>query len=266
MQNSIIKSLAFLLIVFLVYFLWTYLGPWSLVIFWILCGLIDVLRHKTLTKKVIKQYFTGKGILTWFLSPINLFTDLISPKNLHVYNIEDMPPDLQSEILEVKNLFDKNISNITQRFENADSSRTMLFYKWYDKNLDNQIPEFNREFKYVKTIGVSLFKEKTSTSRHFGPLRISFRMLYNFNKAQNPGSYIEADGNINAWKDKSLFIFDDTLIHQSFSKEDNVRYCAFIDIIRPSYVYPIMSFLLMIVSFFMIRVRGIFYKNWEMIQ
>jgi len=142
----------------------------------------------------------------------------------------------------------------------------MLFYKWYDKNLDNQIPEFNREFKYVKTIGVSLFKEKTSTSRHFGPLRISFRMLYNFNKAQNPESYIEADGNINVWKDKSLFIFDDTLIHQSFSKEDNVRYCAFIDIIRPSYAYPIMSFLLMIVSFFMIRVRGIFYKNWQMIQ
>ena len=45
-----------------------------------------------------------------------------------------MPTDLQTEILEVKNLFDKNILNITQRFENADSSRTMLFYKWYDKN------------------------------------------------------------------------------------------------------------------------------------
>lgn len=266
MQNFVIKFLAFLLIVFLVHFLWIYLGLWSLLIFWFLCGLIDVLRHKTLTKKVIKQYFTGKGILTWFLSPINLFTDLISPKNLHVYEIEDMPADLQSEILEVKNLFDKNMANITQRFNNTDSSRTMLFYKWYDKNLDNQIPEFNRKFKYVKTIGVSLFKEKTSTSRHFGPLRISFRMLYNFNKAQSPGSYIEADGTTNAWKDKSLFIFDDTLIHQSFSKEDNFRYCAFIDIIRPSYAYPIMSFLLMIVSFFMIRVRGVFYKNWQMIK
>ena len=48
----------------------------------------------------------------------------------------------------------------------------MLFYKWYGKDLDTDIPEFNKNFKYIKTIGVSLFREKTPTSRHFGPLRL----------------------------------------------------------------------------------------------
>ena len=266
MQNFLIKFIILLSLLFLLYFLFDHIGLWALLFFWIFCGVIDVLRHKTLSFKVIKQYFTGKVMLTWFLSPINLFTDLISPKNLHTYSIDNLPNDLKLEILEIINFFDNNTVNITKRFQGADSSRTMLFYKWYDKNLDTQFPEFNKKFKYIKTIGVSLFKQKTSTSRHFGPLRVSFRLLYNFNKARNPESYIEADGTINVWKDQSLFIFDDTLIHQSFSKEDGVRYCAFIDIIRPTYVYPIMNSLLIIVSFFMIKVRGIFYKNWQMIK
>ena len=265
MPNYILKFILFFIILIIIFFSWSYLGYWSLIIFWFLCGIVDVLRHKTLTKKVLKQYFTGKGILTWFLSPLNLFTDLISPRNLHTYKIEDLPLEIKSEVLEIKNLFDQNISKIIERFQKADSARTMLFYKWYDKNLDSHIPEFNKEFKYIKTIGVSLFKQKASTSRHFGPLRICFRVLYNFNKVQNPGSYIEADGTVHVWKDEPLFIFDDTLIHQSFNQEENVRYCAFIDIIRPSHAYSLMSSLLKIVSFFMIKVRGIFYKNWEMI-
>ena len=48
----------------------------------------------------------------------------------------------------------------------------MLFYQWYGKNVDESIPEFNQSFKFIKTIGVSLFREKTSTSRHFGPMRL----------------------------------------------------------------------------------------------
>ena len=138
-------------------------------------------------------------------------------------------------------------------------------YKWYGKNLDVSIPEFNQNFDYIKTIGVSLFREKTSTSRHFGPMRLTYRILYNFNKVKNEGSYIEADGKINTWKKNSLFIFDDTLIHQSFNEEDDIRYCAFIDIVRPSYLNKMMAFLLAIVGFLLKKTRGIFYKNWRMI-
>ena len=36
----------------------------------------------------------------------------------------------------------------------------MLFYKWYGYELDDSIEEFNNEYKYIKTIGVSLFRER----------------------------------------------------------------------------------------------------------
>ena len=42
------------------------------------CGVIDVLRHRRITVRLIEQYFTGHGILTWLLSPINLLADLLS--------------------------------------------------------------------------------------------------------------------------------------------------------------------------------------------
>ena len=79
------------------------------------------------------------------------------------------------------------------------------------------------------------------------------------------GSYIEADGRINKWKYEPLFIFDDTLIHQSFNEEENLRYCAFIDIIRPSHFDNIMKSILAGVGFLLKKTRSIFYKNWKMI-
>ena len=94
---------------------------------------------------------------------------------------------------------------------------------------------------------------------------MTYRILYNFNKVKKEGSYIEADGRINKWKYDPLFIFDDTLIHQSFNEEDNLRYCAFIDIIRPSNFDNIMKSILIGVGFLLKKTRSIFYKNWKMI-
>ena len=91
---------------------------------------------------------------------------------------------------------------------------------------------------YIKTIGVSLFREKTSTSRHFGPMRLTYRILYNFNKVKKLVLTLKLMGQLIFGKRNPLFIFDDTLIHQSFNEEDDIRYCAFIDIIRPSYLNP----------------------------
>src|ERR1700733_1241599 len=42
------------------------------------CGLIDVGRHRKITLSLIEEYFTGRGVLTWVLSPINLITDLFA--------------------------------------------------------------------------------------------------------------------------------------------------------------------------------------------
>ena len=170
------------------------------------------------------------------------------------------------EINKIMDLFDKNKKKISERFEkNKEDNRTMLFYQWYGYKLDDTIPEFNEDYKYIKTIGVSLFREKTSTSRHFGPLRMTYRILYNFNKVKKEGSFIEADGRINKWRYDPLFIFDDTLIHQSFNEEDDLRYCAFIDIIRPCYFENIMKLILKGIGLVLKNTKSIFYKNWKMI-
>ena len=269
---NIVEQMYIILKIFLTFFLITsyiffhsLFGLFALIPFWFICGLIDVSRHKTMNLKLLKEYFVGKGILTFALSPLNLLADLLSFENLHTFKIENLPISHQNEINQIIKLFDENKKQIEDRFQSAKDNRNMLFYKWYGKNLDESIPEFNQSFNYIKTIGVSLFREKTSTSRHFGPMRLTYRILYNFNKVKNTGSYIEADGINNIWKKSPLFIFDDTLIHQSFNEEDDIRYCAFIDIVRPSHLNHIMIFLLSAVGFLLKKTRGIFYKNWKMI-
>ena len=265
-MDIILKLILLILILIGSFFLWPTFNFWTILPILFVFGLIDVSRHKTMNFKLIKEYFIGKGILTFILSPLNLFTDLLSHRNLHTFKLQDLPQSHQNEINEVTQLFDENAKQIAKRFnESKNDNRTMLFYKWYGYNLDETILDFNKEYKYIKTIGVSLFREKTSTSRHFGPLRATYRILYNFNKVKNEGSYIEADGRINKWKYNPLFIFDDTLIHQSFNEEDDLRYCAFIDILRPSYFDNVIKNILALVGFFLKKTRGIFYKNWKMI-
>src|SRR6056300_1603767 len=218
------KILLLILVIISSYFLFINFNLLSIIPIWIICGLIDVSRHKTMNPKLIKEYFLGKGFLTFILSPLNLLCDLLSYRNLHTFKIEDLPVSHQNEINEIVKLFDENKQKISKRFE-----------------------------------------EKTSTSRHFGPLRMTYRILYNFNKVKKEGSFIEADGRINKWKYDPLFIFDDTLIHQSFNEEDNLRYCAFIDIIRPSYFDHLMKLILSGIGFLLKNTRSIFYKNWKMI-
>ena len=65
----------------------------------------------------------------------------------------------------------------------------MIFFKGrYGKNVDASIdvPEFHRDFKYIRTIGVSVFNKKQSTGKHYGPLRVTLRVLYNINTIADP--------------------------------------------------------------------------------
>ncbi len=40
------------------------IGWWSLPLFWLLCGLIDVSRRHQITPRLCRDYFLGKGLLT----------------------------------------------------------------------------------------------------------------------------------------------------------------------------------------------------------
>jgi beta-hydroxylase len=68
------------------------------------------------------------------------------------------------------------------------------------------------------------------------------------------------------WKDNKLFIFDDTLMHQSFNESDNIRYCLFVDILRPSVMPMLLRPFVKLVHVCFKSANFIFYKKWKVIQ
>ena len=261
--RKILRRLAALLA--LAFVLW--LVPW-LVVFFLVCGLIDVMRHKVKTPFLFKRYFMGNGILTMLVSPLNLLADLFSYKNKIIYKIEDLPEDYQKEIMQVIEIFKSQKDHLMAEMDKrlADSGRGMLFIKWYDKAMEQSIVKYDLDTKYIKTVAVSAFNKGQKTKLHFGPLRLSLRVLYNLNPIQNDQIYIEANAMRHYWHDDPLFIFDDTVMHESLNNsQDQIRYCLFMDIVRPSDHYEVFNFAISKLSVILNNIKGIFYKNWKTI-
>ncbi len=235
---------------------------------WIACGLIDVGRNRGKSQLMYSRYFMGNGIPTWLLSPFNLLIDLVSYKNPGVWRLEDFPPEWRAEIDTVLDTFrakkSEIIADIDQQF--AEGRRSMYVYRWYGKRFVDNVPEFNRDFRYVKTIAVSVFSGKESTTWHYGPLRLTLRVLLNLAPADSDRVFIECNGRKHLWRDDPLYIFDDTLFHQSVNEVDARRYNVFMDVIRPSPVPGLLSTLLVGVSALADRLKAMFYKNWKMID
>ncbi|WP_019998406.1 aspartyl/asparaginyl beta-hydroxylase domain-containing protein [Aureimonas ureilytica] len=240
--------------------------PW-LTLFWLVCGAIDVARNKGKNRLLLSRYFMGNGILTWLLSPFNLFVDLVSRRNPGIYTLDDFPAEWREEIETVLNTFrtrrDEITSEIDAKFH--DGRRGMYVYRWYGKPNIDTVPEFNREFKYVKTIAVSVFSGKESTTWHYGPLRLTLRVLLNLKPADSDRVFIECNGERHLWRDNPLYIFDDTLFHRSVNEVDARRYNVFMDVIRPTPVPGFISALLSVVSMIADQMKSLFYKNWRMI-
>ena len=144
----------------------------------------------------------------------------------------------------------------------------MFFFKWYASNVNTviDVPAFHKDYKYIKTIGVSVFRKKESTSRHFGPLRATYRVLYNVNTMDDKSAYIVVGKTTNYWCENKLFIFDDTLLHQSFNESDKARYCLFVDIVRPSLVPALLDGFVVLNRLLFRGLNSIFYKKWKVIE
>ena len=189
----------------------------KIAIFYAICGAYDVSRNKGLSLSTLRRYFIGNGFVTWVLSPFNTLLDLLSLPyiNKGVYRLEDLPPAYQDE---VKRLIEitKEQDLVAQLEERAkEFPRTMIFFRWYGINVKTflDVPAFHQPWKYIQTIGVSVFNKKVSTSKHFGYMRASLRILYNLNDMNDHSAYIEVGDKINYWRENKLFIFDDTLLH-----------------------------------------------------
>lgn len=266
MQRSTRKAVRRIAIAVPVLAVLLYLVPWITII-WLAAGLVDVMRNKPKTPMLISRYFMGNGIPTWLLSPFNLFVDLLSYRNPGIYTLDDFPPDYRSEIEGVLNTFrdrkEEIIANVDDAF--GEGRRGMYVWRWYGKQHVNDVAEFDRDFKYVKTIAVSVFSGKESTTWHFGPLRLSIRVLLNLNPADSDEVYIECQDVKHRWRDNPLYIFDDTLFHQSVNRVDARRYNVFMDVVRPSPVPGFVSILLTGVSAIADQIKSVFYKNWTML-
>ena len=235
---------------------------------WIVCGLIDVTRNRGKTQLMYSRYFMGNGIPTWLLSPFNLLIDLISYRNPGVWRLEDFPPEWRTEIETVLGTFRAQKSEIIADIDSQfpEGRRGMYVYQWFGKRFVDNVPEFNRDFKYVKTIAVSVFSGKESTTWHYGPLRLTLRVLLNLAPADSDRVFIECNGQKHLWRDDPLYIFDDTLFHQSVNEVDARRYNVFMDVIRPSPFPGLLAGLLVGVSAIADRLKAMFYKNWKMID
>lgn len=234
------------------------------------CGLLDVLRNTQRTFATLDRYFAGNGVFTWLLSPFNLLMDLLCLPywNRGVYKLDDLPPGHQAEI---KTLIDaahkRNLIGLLEE-KLGEKKRGMIFFKWYGKDLPTSVemPEYHAKYKYIRTIGVSIFNKKQSTGRHYGPLRVTLRVLYNINPVDSPNVYIEVGNKVHRWRDNPLFVFDDTLQHQSVNEADAVRYCLFVDMLRPSPWPWLMGGILTAIRLIIAPFRAIFYGHWSFIK
>jgi hypothetical protein len=242
----------------------------KIALFYVICGAYDVSRNSGRSFSTLRRYFIGNGFPTWLLSPFNTLLDLLSLPyvNKGVYRLEDLPPAYQDDVKQLIQATKE--SDIVAQLEEAakEFPRTMVFFRWYgvDKQTFLDVPGFRRQWKYIQTIGVSVFNKKVSTSLHFGFMRASLRILYNLNDMRDDSAYIVVGNKTNYWRENKLFIFDDTLLHQSFNETDQTRYCLFVDMIRPTPFPDVMRSIISGVRLLTQSFKFIYYQNWKLIE
>ena len=242
----------------------------KIALFYAVCGAYDVSRNPGLNLTTLRRYFIGNGFPTWLLSPFNTLLDLLSLPyiNKGVYRLEDLPPEYQEE---VKRLIQAaNEANLVAQLEEAakEYPRTMVFFRWYgvDKKTFLNVPAFHQPWKYIQTIGVSVFNKKVSTSKHFGFMRASLRVLYNLNDMDDHSAYIVVGDKTSYWRENKFFIFDDTLLHESVNETDQTRYCLFVDMVRPTRFPGIMRGVISGIRWLTQSFKFIYYQNWKLIE
>jgi beta-hydroxylase len=237
---------------------------------WIACGVLDVSRHRNITLQLIEEYFTGKGLFTWALSPFNLLADLLARRPRRPERVEDLPDDCRQEIAACVAAFRENRGPITDaiRPHLAEQKRVMLAFKWFGAQLASPVgvAAFERDFRYVKTIAVSTFNGRERTSWHFGPQRLTLRVLQNLEPIDDPGVYLAVDDRVHRWSAEPLVVFDDTLFHQSVNDSSAVRHCLFIDIIRPNHFRAGFEAAVEVMGLTASSFRSIFYRNWSFLR
>ena len=246
-----------------------WLAPLVLLVY-VVFGLIDVSRNRPWKLSTVDRYFAGNGVFTWLLAPFNLLMDVcaLPYRNRGIYKLADLPAGHQDEIRQLIDAAHRRDLVGALEAKLGNNKRGMIFWQWYGKVLPTtvDIPEFSKRYRYIRTVGCSIFNKKASTGKHFGPLRVTLRVLYNVNDITDPNVYVAVGDHVHRWRDEKLFVFDDTLMHQSVNESDGVRYCLFVDIVRPSPVPWLLSGVLTAIRLTIAPFRAVFYKHWAFLK
>ncbi len=243
--------------------------PWTLLAA-VAVGLVDALRNRPVRVSTLDRYFFGNGVFTWLLAPFNLLMDVLClpHRNRGIYRLDQLPAGHQAEIRELTEAAHRRdlVGQLAAKL--GDKKRGMIFWQWYGQVLPTtvDVPEFRKRYRYVRTVGCSIFNKRASTGKHFGPLRVTLRVLYNVNDMHDPNVYVAVGDHVHRWRDEKLFVFDDTLMHQSVNESEGVRYCLFVDILRPSPVPWLLSGVLTGIRLAMAPFRAVFYKHWAFLK
>jgi aspartyl/asparaginyl beta-hydroxylase (cupin superfamily) len=242
----------------------------KIALFYAICGAYDVGRNQGLNFSTLRRYFIGNGFLTWVLSPFNALLDLLSLPyiNKGVYRMEDLPPAYQDEVKRLMQIAKEEdlVARLEERAK--EFPRTMIFFRWYGVNVQTflDVPALHQPWKYIQTIGVSVFNKKVSTSKHFGYMRASLRILYNLNEMNDHSAYIAVGDKISYWRENKLFIFDDTLLHSSVNETNQARYCLFVDMVRPTPFPGVMRAVMSGIRLLTQSFKFVYYQNWKVIE
>ena len=242
----------------------------KIALFYAICGAYDVGRNQGLNFSTLRRYFIGNGFLTWVLSPFNTLLDLLSLPyiNKGVYRMEDLPPAYQDEVKRLTQIAKEEdlVARLEERAK--EFPRTMIFFRWYGVNIQTflDVPALHQPWKYIQTIGVSVFNKKVSTSKHFGYMRASLRVLYNLNEMNDHSAYIAVGDKISYWRENKLFIFDDTLLHSSVNETNQARYCLFVDMVRPTPFPGVMRAVMSGIRLLTQSFKFVYYQNWKVID
>jgi Aspartyl/Asparaginyl beta-hydroxylase len=242
----------------------------KIALFYAICGGYDVSRNSGLKLSTLRRYFIGNGFLVWLLSPINILLDLLSLPHINkgVYRLEDLPPGHQNEVRRLIQI--ANNADLVRQVEerSKEHRRTMIFWRSYGVKADAivNVPGFYEPWQYIQTIGLSVFNKRVTTSPHFGWLRASFRVLYNINDIKDKSAYIVVGDKTSYWCDNKLFIFDDTLLHLSANETDQLRYCMFVDILRPSPFPRVMEAVISAEGYLNKKFKFISLSGWTLVS
>ena len=119
---------------------------------------------------------------------------------------------------------------------------------WYGKDLasaESLCPQTVKLLKGIGTVKAAMFASLPPGARlvrHRDPYAGSLRYHLGLQTPNDPGCYIEVDGQRYHWKDGQSVMFDETYIHHAANTTEQPRVILFCDIERPLWGSPLRAF------------------------